>query len=130
MDQSLDNMNRAAGMQDARETAEIYLRAVELLHSWEDNNPLEMWEKPEFALSSSDGRVTAIDESKIPPDQLEAFLEAKQRQLELKRESESAAVKLAIEASARRRAILTSTLASSPPHLGGRLLISIPYTEI
>ncbi len=79
----------------------MYLRAVELLHSWEENNPLAMWEKPEFALSASDGRVTAIDEAKIPPDQLEAFLKAKERQLELKRESESAAVKLAIEASVR-----------------------------
>jgi hypothetical protein len=92
--------HRARATPEARETAAMYLRAVELLYSWEANDPLERWRKPENAQNSS-ASATGIDEAKIPPDQQEAFLKAKERWAELVSESRAAAVKLAIDASSR-----------------------------
>ncbi|MEX2141176.1 MAG: hypothetical protein WD894_18065 [Pirellulales bacterium] len=98
--ESLVAAHRARATPEARETAAMYLRAVEALYSWEANDPLERWRKSENAQNSSTSAI-GFDEAKIPPDQQAAFLKAKERWSELVSVSRAAAVKLAIEASSR-----------------------------
>jgi hypothetical protein len=86
---------------DARETAEMYERAVTLLASWRSNTLLERWEKPEYMESDEMGTFGGIDETKIPPSELEDYYDARQKQTEQMLEAREAAIKLAIEASAR-----------------------------
>jgi hypothetical protein len=87
---------------ESRETADMYRKAVELLHSWKRNELLDRWAKPEFM---GDGSavvdVGGIAETKIPPDQLADYRAAIKAQEKSIRGAQAAAVKLAIEASAR-----------------------------
>jgi hypothetical protein len=83
---------------DARETAAMYDRAAEVLISWHDSDPLGPWQKPQFAKADNLGE---IDEAKIPSDQLDVYQKAKVQKRELIDQSEAAAIKLAMEASAR-----------------------------
>ncbi len=85
---------------EAAATAEMYLRAANLLNAPIADSPLERWAKPEFADDGPNSTGT-IDASKIPADQLNDFLTAKQKLLGLQSKQRDAALKLAIEASQR-----------------------------
>jgi hypothetical protein len=83
---------------EARETAALYERALQALDAWRDADPLEPWQKPQYAKSDNE---RAIDETKIPPAEREAYQKAKERRDELIAESQANAVNLAVEASRR-----------------------------
>ena len=132
---SLVETHLAGDTSKARETAAMYLRAVELLNSWEDQDPFAPWQKPEYLKNSGADATGEIDEAKIPPDQRDTFLQAKEQRAELIAESQAAAVKLAMEASVQptcRFDFDVATFAVSPTW-GGRQwsLASYPvYTQL
>jgi ABC-type transport system involved in multi-copper enzyme maturation permease subunit len=86
---------------EARETADMYHEAAALMHSWKTNDVLDRWLRPEFMEDGSAGTIGGIDESKIPADERQQYREAVEAQEQLIRDAQSAAVKLATEASAR-----------------------------
>jgi len=86
---------------EAEATADLYLKAANLLNAPIADDPLAPWSGPEYSESGVNGSIGGIDEGKIPAEQLEAFLAA-QRKLENQWfEQREAALKLAIEASQR-----------------------------
>lgn len=85
---------------EAIATAEMYMRAANLLTAPIANSPLEKWAKPEFADDGPNAAGT-IDARKIPAAQLNEFLTDKQKFLDLQSKQREAALKLAIEASQR-----------------------------
>jgi hypothetical protein len=103
MDAAVERQNIPAFGPEARETAEIYQRAVAMWHQWDKNHLLERWQQPEYQepFGIEDPSDDGIDVTKIPPNEIEAYYEARQRQTELKREARAAALSLATQASAR-----------------------------
>ncbi len=95
---------------EARETADMYLRATDLLHSWENHDLFERWNKPEY-MATVGGEmggdafggesVGGIDVSKIPAEERAAFREATRQEMELQRKALAAAIELATKASLR-----------------------------
>lgn len=85
---------------EAAATAEMYVKAANLLTAPIALSPLESWAKPEFAYDGPNSEST-IDEKKIPADQLSQFHTAEQKLLDLQSKQRAAALKLALEASQR-----------------------------
>jgi hypothetical protein len=83
---------------EARETAALYERAARVLDSWDEDDPLAPWQKPQYAKADKPGE---IDESKIPAEQREAYQQAAKRWQELSEQAKAEAIRLAMEASAR-----------------------------
>lgn len=91
---------------EATVTADMYLKAANLLSAPIDDNPLARWSIPAFSKEAPSGAhlpgfVAGIDETKIPADQLKDFLAAKRKLTDLMFQQREAALKLAIEASER-----------------------------
>ena len=93
----------AAGLAQARETADMYRQAAALMHSSRQNNfkLLDRWFQPEYLEDDGMGTLGGINEAKIPPDQLHQYRETLLSYEKLTRDADAAVVKLLIEASSR-----------------------------
>ncbi|HVT28874.1 MAG TPA: hypothetical protein VHE81_12740 [Lacipirellulaceae bacterium] len=85
----------------ARETADMYIKAVDQYEGPPKIDFLTPWEKPEFYEAAPGHSAFGIDESKIPKDQLDAFRAAKKKVLELIRKKHAAYAALVLKASKR-----------------------------
>jgi hypothetical protein len=85
----------------ARETAAMYLRAMELSEAPLEDSPLEPWDKPEFMSGDSLNGLGGIDRAKIPPTEIPAFQAALHLFNQLVADAQDAPLALAIEASKR-----------------------------
>jgi hypothetical protein len=94
---ALDKTHQA----EANATAELYLKAAQMLQAPLADDPLAPWSGPEYEGPTLLGGPGGIDETKIPPDQMEAYEAAKKKsEAEWKRQH-AEAIELAIEASQR-----------------------------
>ncbi len=114
----------------ARETAAMYLRAADLLDSWQTHDPLAKWSQYEvlgldklYGVDAGKILPNGIDASKIPPAQSVAFEAAVREHWKLKDEAQAAALKEFLAASARQTCRFDFDLSYAP------LRTSYPSTE-